>query len=104
MVVLGKILAISTSLNIGPWQQTEEEEETIETQRSIVHDVIPSCKIIITVYDRIDAAATINLITQFGAATIRERRLFHSARVQAEKISVKSERKHKDSVLVLLRP
>ena len=37
-----------------------------------------------TVYDRIDAAATINFSTQFGAATIRERRLFRSARVQAE--------------------
>ena len=31
-----------------------------------------------TVYDRIDAAATINFSTQFGAATIRERRLFES--------------------------
>ena len=37
-----------------------------------------------TVYDRIDAAATINFSTQFGAATIRERRLFCLARVQAE--------------------
>ena len=45
--------------------------------------------IIITIYDRIDAAATINFSTQFGAATIRERRLFRSARVQAEKNSVK---------------
>ena len=42
-----------------------------------------------TVYDRIDAAATINFSTQFGAATIRERRLFRLARVQAEKISEK---------------
>ena len=32
-----------------------------------------------TVYDRIDAAATINFSTQFGAATIRERRLFESS-------------------------
>ena len=32
-----------------------------------------------TVYDRIEAAATINFSTQFGAATIRERRLFESA-------------------------
>ena len=31
-----------------------------------------------TVYDRIDAAATINFSTEFGAATIRERRLFES--------------------------
>ena len=31
-----------------------------------------------TVYDRIDAAATINFSTQFGTATIRERRLFES--------------------------
>ena len=31
-----------------------------------------------TVYDRIDAAATINFSMQFGAATIRERRLFES--------------------------
>ena len=31
-----------------------------------------------TVYDRIDAAATINFSTQFGVATIRERRLFES--------------------------
>ena len=31
-----------------------------------------------TVYDRIDATATINFSTQFGAATIRERRLFES--------------------------
>ena len=42
-----------------------------------------------TVYDRIDATATINFSTQFGAATIQERRLFRSARVQAEKISEK---------------
>ena len=34
-----------------------------------------------TVYDRIDAAATINFSTQFGAATIQERRLFHPVRV-----------------------
>ena len=40
--------------------------------------------VIRTIYDRIDAAATINFSTQFGAATIRERRLFRSARVQAE--------------------
>ena len=40
-----------------------------------------------TIYDRIDAAATINFSTQFGAATIRERRLFRSAQVQAEKNS-----------------
>ena len=44
---------------------------------------------ILTVYDRIDAAATINFSTQFGAATIRERRLFCSAWVQAEINSVK---------------
>ena len=31
-----------------------------------------------TVYDQIDATATINFSTQFGAATIRERRLFES--------------------------
>ena len=31
-----------------------------------------------TVYDRIDAAATINFSAQFGAATIRVRRLFES--------------------------
>ena len=36
---------------------------------------------LITIYDRIDTAATINFSTQFGAATIRERRLFHSALV-----------------------
>ena len=40
---------------------------------------------VITVYDRIDAAATINFSTQFGAATIRERRLFRSARVRSDK-------------------
>ena len=39
-----------------------------------------------SVYDRIDAAATINFSTQFGAATIRERRLFLLAWVQAKKI------------------
>ena len=33
---------------------------------------------IITVFDRIGAAATINFSTQFVAATIRERRLFES--------------------------
>ena len=37
-----------------------------------------------TVYDRIDIAATINFSTQFGAASIREQRLFRSARVRAE--------------------
>ena len=48
--------------------------------------------IMITVYDRIDAAAT---ITQFGAVTIRERRLlesgisFGAGTLQAEKNSVK---------------
>ena len=31
-----------------------------------------------TIYDRIDAAATINFSTQFGVATIRERCLFES--------------------------
>ena len=31
-----------------------------------------------TVYDRMDAAATINFSVQSGAATIRERRLFES--------------------------
>ena len=35
-------------------------------------------KIKATVYDRIDAAATSNFSTQFGAATIRERHLFES--------------------------
>ena len=35
-----------------------------------------------TVYDRMDAAATINFSVQSGAATIRERRLFRSERVQ----------------------
>ena len=35
--------------------------------------------------DQIDTAATINFSMQFGAATIRERRLFHSAWVRAEK-------------------
>ena len=39
----------------------------------------------ISVYDRIDATATINFSTQFGAATIRERRLFRSARVRSDK-------------------
>ena len=34
--------------------------------------------IIYTVYDRMDAAATINFSVQSGAATIRERRLFES--------------------------
>ena len=59
----------------------------------------------LTVYDRIDAAATINFSTQFGAATIRERRLFLSAWVhyRLKKIQWKSKQKHKDSVLVLLR-
>ena len=37
---------------------------------------------IITVYDRMDAAATINFSVHSGAATIRERRLFRSERVQ----------------------
>ena len=31
-----------------------------------------------TIYDRIDAVATINFSTQFGAATIQERCLFQS--------------------------
>ena len=58
-----------------------------------------------TVYDRIDAAATVNFSTLFGAATIRERRLFESGvyfvrRGCRLKKSVKSEYKHKDSVLV----
>ena len=54
-----------------------------------------------TVYDRkTPRLLYINFSTQFGAATIRERRLFRSAQVQAEKIR---EHKHKDSVLVLLR-
>ena len=61
-----------------------------------------------TVYDQIDAAATINFSTQFGAATIRERRLFESGvyfvrRGYGLKNSIKSEHKRKDSVLVLLR-
>ena len=38
-----------------------------------------------TIYNRIDTMATINFSTQFGAATIRERSLFRSAQVQAEK-------------------
>ena len=41
-----------------------------------------SCHSHNTVYDRIDATAT---STQFGVATIRERRLFRSAWVRAEK-------------------
>ena len=58
-----------------------------------------------TVYDRIDAAATINFSTPFGAATIRERHLFENGvyfvwRGYGLK---KSEHKRKDSVLVLLR-
>ena len=36
----------------------------------------------LTVYDRMDAAATINFSVQSGAGTIRERRLFRSERVQ----------------------
>ena len=36
------------------------------------------CVHVHTVYDRIDAAATINFSKQFGAATIRERHLFES--------------------------
>ena len=35
-----------------------------------------------TVYDRMDAAATINFSVQSGVAIIRERRLFRSERVQ----------------------
>ena len=35
-----------------------------------------------TVHNRMDAAATINFSVQSGAATIRERRLFRSERVQ----------------------
>ena len=38
-----------------------------------------------TVYDRIDTATSINFTTQFGMATIRERRLFHLVRIRAEK-------------------
>ena len=34
-----------------------------------------------TIYDRIDAVATINFSTQFGAATIRERRLSRAASI-----------------------
>ena len=58
-----------------------------------------------TVYDRIDAAATINFSTQFGAATIRERRLFESGVyfVRRGYGLIKSEHKRKNSVLVLLR-
>ena len=60
---------------------------------------------VITVYDRIDAAATINFSTQFGAATIRERRLFESGVyfVRRGYGLKKSEHKRKNSVLVLLR-
>ena len=57
----------------------------------------------LTVYDRIDAAATINFSTQFGAATIRERRLFESSVYFVRRGYRKSEHKHKDSILVLLR-
>ena len=42
-----------------------------------------------TIYDRMDAAATINFGTQFGVATIREQCLFRLAQVRAEKNSVK---------------
>ena len=61
---------------------------------------------ILTVYDRIDATATINFSMQFGAATIRERCLFESSVYfvrRGYRLKVKSEHKHKDSVLVLLR-
>ena len=37
------------------------------------------CATVTTVYDQIDAAATINFSTQFGVATIREQRLFESS-------------------------
>ena len=62
-----------------------------------------------TVYDRIDTSATINFSTQFGAATIRERRLFESGvyffrrGYRLKKFSEEVNKKHKDSVLVLLR-
>ena len=65
-----------------------------------------------TVYDRMDAAATINFSVQSGAATIiesraasiRERRLFRSERVQKFKsiIIINIVYKHKDSILALL--
>ena len=42
-----------------------------------------------TVYDRIDAAATINFSVQFGAATIRERRLFVRRGYRLQKFSEK---------------
>ena len=56
-----------------------------------------------TVFDRIDAAAIVfNLSTQFGAATIRERRRERrSARVYVYGLSVQLY-KHTDCVLVLL--
>ena len=52
--------------------------------RSLISVYFVWWTMITTVYDRIDAAATINFSTQFGAAAIRERRLFRSAWVQAE--------------------
>ena len=68
---------------------------------------------IYTVYDRIDAAARINFSTQFGAATIRERRLFESGvyfvrrwyglKKSSEEVNDHAQSyKHTDSVLVLL--
>ena len=78
------------------------------SKKHMISSLKPQKAIWHTVYDRIDAAATINFSTQFGAATIRERRLFESGiyfirRSAGSKNSVKSEHKHKDSVLVLLR-
>ena len=69
-------------------------------QRSKVFTTTLRCRH--TVYDRIDAVATINFSTQFGAATIREWRLFESGVyvVRRGTGSKKSEHKHKDSVLV----
>ena len=66
----------------------------------------PLCWPPYTVYDRIDTAATINFSTQFGVATIRERRLFESGIYfirRRYRLKKNREHKHKDSVLVLLR-
>ena len=47
----------------------------------IVFENLKTKLILYTVYDRIDAAATINFSTQFGAATIRERRHSRAASI-----------------------
>ena len=67
----------------GPRRRSTITEGGLEVPCSLSFEGPPELskkfsKVRCTVYDRIDAAATINFSTQFGAATIRERRLFES--------------------------